>query len=98
MIVVSLSYKVPLDVVEFHIPAHLEWLDECYSRGLFVASGRKSPRTGGILLSTADLDEVRAAVERDPFNINGVAEFDIEEFVPNRVAEGYEALLPPEAD
>ncbi|MDP5226771.1 MULTISPECIES: YciI family protein [Arthrobacter] len=94
MIVVSLSYKVPLDVVEFHSPAHMEWVNDGYAKGLFVASGRKSPRTGGILLSTATLEEVQAAVERDPFNVNGVAAFDIEEFVPTRVAEGYEALLP----
>ena len=94
MIVVSLSYKVPLDVVEFHLPAHVEWLNAGYAQGLFIASGRKSPRTGGIILSASTPEEVKAAVERDPFNINGVADFDIEEFVPTKVAEGYEALLP----
>jgi len=93
MYVVSLTYKVPDDIVEFHLKGHMEWLRDAFDKGIFVAAGRKVPRTGGLLLSQADRKALDASLARDPFYVNGVAEFEVIEFAANRVAPGFENLL-----
>ncbi|MDQ0681030.1 uncharacterized protein YciI [Arthrobacter pascens] len=93
MYVVSLSYKVPEDIVDFHLEAHVDWLKRAFDDGVFVAAGRKVPRTGGLLLSRADRSTLDASLAKDPFYVNGVAEFEVLEFAANRVAPGFENLL-----
>ncbi|MDD1476300.1 YciI family protein [Arthrobacter sp. H16F315] len=93
MYVVSLTYKVPEEIVDFHLPAHVTWLQGAFDEGIFLVAGRKIPRTGALLLSTADRGALDASLARDPFYVNGVAEFDVEEFHASRVAPGYENLL-----
>ena len=93
MYVVSLTYKVPEEIVDFHLPAHVTWLQAAFDQGLFMVAGRKIPRTGALLLSNADRDALDASLAKDPFYITGVAEFDVEEFHASRVAPGYENLL-----
>jgi uncharacterized protein YciI len=93
MYVVSLTYKVPEEIVDFHLPAHVTWLQDAFDQGIFMVAGRKIPRTGALLLSNADRDALDASLAKDPFYVNGVAEFDVEEFLASRVAPGYENLL-----
>lgn len=94
MFVVSLTYKKPIEEVEPHLAAHICYLDECYAKGVFIASGRKVPRTGGVILAKA---ESRAALEailqQDPFYFEDVAEFEVIEFVPTKTAPGLESLI-----
>lgn len=94
MFVVSLTYKKPIAEVEPHLAAHICYLDECYANGIFIASGRKVPRTGGVILAKA---ESRAALEailqQDPFYLEDVAEFEVIEFIPTKTAPGLEALI-----
>ena len=99
MYVVSLTYRVPQEIVDFHNDAHIEWLQKAFDDGVFIAAGRKVPRTGGLLLSQADRDVLDASLARDPFYTNGVADFEVLEFHAGRVAPGYEILLdtPPPA-
>ncbi|WP_234418463.1 YciI family protein [Dongshaea marina] len=78
------------------LEAHVEYLEQQYWAGYFVASGRKVPRSGGMILARAESRSVLDAVlARDPFAVAGVAEYRVEEFVPGKVAEGFEALLEP---
>lgn len=94
MFVVSLTYKKPIAEVDPHLAAHICYLDECYAKGIFIASGRKVPRTGGVILAKA---ESRAALEailqQDPFYLEDVAEFEVIEFIPTKTASGLEALI-----
>ena len=94
MFVVSLTYKKPIAEVELHLAAHIAYLEQYYAAGTFVASGRKVPRTGGVILAKA---ESRAALEailqQDPFSIAEVADFEVIEFVPTKTALGLEQLL-----
>lgn len=94
MFVVSLTYKKPIAEVELHLAAHIAYLEQYYAAGTFVASGRKVPRTGGVILAKA---ESRAALEailqQDPFSIAEVADFEVIEFVPTKTAPGLEQLL-----
>ncbi|MFJ6078964.1 YciI family protein [Pseudarthrobacter sp. NPDC092419] len=93
MYVVSLSYRVPQDIVDFHNDAHIAWLQQAFDDGVFIAAGRKIPRTGGLLLSQADRGTLDAALAKDPFYVNGVADFEVMEFHAGRVAPGFENLL-----
>jgi uncharacterized protein YciI len=83
MFIISLTYKVPTSVVDEHLAAHVEFLKVQYAKGSFIASGRKVPRTGGIILSnTSSKEEVEKIIAQDPFYQNGVASYDIIEFIP----------------
>lgn len=93
MLIVSLTYKVPMDIVETHLEAHRAWLRDAVDRGLVVAAGRKNPRTGGILLSLADRRALEASIAEDPFSVHGVAEFEVTEADMTAAAPGFEALL-----
>ena len=97
MYVVSLTYRVPQEIVDFHNDAHIAWLQKAFDDGVFIAAGRKIPRTGGLLLSQAERETLDASLAQDPFYTNGVADFDVVEFHAGRVAPGYENLLdtPP---
>lgn len=93
MFVITLTYKVPTDEVDRHLPAHIEWLGRQYEAGLFLASGRRTPRVGGVILAAgAGRARIDAALSEDPFRLNGVADYEIVEFEPRTVAPGLEKL------
>lgn len=93
MFVVSLTYKVDLSEVDRLIPAHVIYLEACYANGVFIASGRKEPRTGGVILAQAkSLEILNKVLEKDPFYIAGIADYEVTEFIPSMVAEGFEQL------
>lgn len=93
MFIISLNYKCQIEEVDKHLEAHIAYLKQEYADGNFIASGRKVPRTGGIILSNVKTKNVlKMILERDPFYQADIAEYDIIEFVPGMVAEGFEIL------
>jgi len=94
MFIALLTYVRPLDEVDALIPAHVAFLDEHYASGLFVASGRKVPRTGGVILVAGqDRARVLAVIEQDPFKRAGVAEYELVEFCPTKMQAGFDAFI-----
>lgn len=86
MFIVILTYTAPLDEIDDNLGEHAAWLDENYAAGVFMASGRRNPRTGGVILATGvDRAALEETVDRDPFHARGLAKHDIVEFLPNRV-------------
>ncbi|WP_047238208.1 YciI family protein [Chromobacterium subtsugae] len=92
MYVVSLSYTAPLSDIDALLPAHVAWLNQAYADGLFLASGRKVPRSGGVILARGERAALEARLADDPFAKAGVARYDITEFVPSMTAAGLEGL------
>ncbi len=93
MFIVSLTYTKPLPMVDEHLAAHVAYLHEEYAQGSFVASGRKVPRTGGVILSMLKTRrELEAVLAKDPFAQAGLAEYEITEFVVSMVAPGFANL------
>jgi uncharacterized protein YciI len=86
MFIISLTYTVPIAVVDQHLDAHVAWLNQGLAEGWLLMAGRKEPRVGGILIARGDRDLVARKAASDPFVINGVATFEITEFVPSRAA------------
>ena len=74
MFIVNLTYIKPLDAVEKYLEKHINFLNQYYTKGLFIASGRKNPRTGGIILVRAKNKEaVQEIITHDPFYQNKIA-------------------------
>lgn len=83
MFIISLTYIKPLEEVEALLEDHVDYLKEQYSLGNFLASGRKVPRTGGIILARgASREEIETIIALDPFYRHHVAEYEITEFSP----------------
>jgi uncharacterized protein YciI len=94
MFIFSLTYVKPLSEVERLLPAHFQFLDEYYKKHLFMCSGRKIPRTGGVILcNCADMVEAKAIMEKDPFYKEGIAQYDIIEFVPSKSSEAFQVAM-----
>jgi uncharacterized protein YciI len=84
MFIISLTYTAPLEQIDAHLAAHRAFLAEQYARGVFLMSGRKVPREGGIIIAQGiSRDEVETLIRQDPFHQAGVARYDIVEFAPN---------------
>ncbi|MBB5391222.1 MULTISPECIES: YciI family protein [unclassified Herbaspirillum] len=93
MFIISITYTKPASEIDSLLTAHKKFLNQQYADGVFLMSGRKVPRTGGIILADAsDRAEMEAIIELDPFYIAGVAEYEIIEFVPSMTAEALEAF------
>ncbi|MFF4343460.1 YciI family protein [Kitasatospora sp. NPDC001540] len=87
MFILELTYTAPLERVDALLPAHIAWLEQHYAAGTFLASGRKVPRDGGIILAVApDRPTVEALAATDPFVPAGVADYRITEFLATTVA------------
>lgn len=84
MYVIMLHYKVGLDVMDRHRPAHLEWLKKGYAEGMLLASGRQNPPTGGCIIARAmPREKLDAYLAEDPFMTAGLADYQVTEFNPN---------------
>jgi uncharacterized protein YciI len=85
MFILSLTYLTDTEKVDQFLAAHNDFLQKFYDNGVFICSGPKIPRDGGIILCRAkSLQEVRGLIEEDPFKTNGIAQYEITEF---RVAD-----------
>ncbi|MFF4553042.1 YciI family protein [Streptomyces sp. NPDC001422] len=96
MFVLELTYTAPLEAVDAVLEAHVAWLDQQYAAGSFLASGRKNPRDGGVILAVAEdrarIEEINAG---DPFVIAGVCAYRVTEFVATKTAPGLERYREP---
>lgn len=94
MFIISLTYKVAIENVERHIPEHNSFLQKYYDSGSFITSGRKEPRTGGIIICNAlSRNEVEQIITEDPFHTHQVADYDITEFIPTKYNKNFKTFI-----
>jgi uncharacterized protein YciI len=92
MFVLELTYTAPVERVDALLEAHIEWLDAQYAAGVFIASGRKNPRDGGVVLAAGvDRAEIEKIAAADPFSVEGVCAYRITEFYATKTSA---ALAP----
>ena len=83
MYIAIITYKKPLSEVDRFLQAQREYLAKHYVAVDFIYSGSQSPRVGGVIMIKAEnRTVVDAIVAQAPFNINGIAEYQIVEFTP----------------
>lgn len=94
MFVILLHYVKPLDAVDQQMKAHMIYLRECYKAKVFITSGRRVPRTGGVILArAASKAELTQIVEKDPFVSSGVATYEIIEFNASQHDPGFASFV-----
>ncbi|MEU3885451.1 YciI family protein [Streptomyces sp. NPDC029041] len=92
MFVLELTYTAPLEAVDAVLEEHVDWLDEQYRQGVFLASGRKNPRDGGVIIAVAgDRARIEAIAAEDPFVTAGVCAYRVTEFAATKTAPALEA-------
>ncbi|SFB74401.1 Uncharacterized conserved protein YciI, contains a putative active-site phosphohistidine [Flexibacter flexilis DSM 6793] len=93
MFLISLTYKKDLQELDAHLPAHSAFLDKYYQAGKLIVSGRKVPRTGGIILAhQLTRTELEQILTEDPFYTNGLADYEITEFTPTKHAPEFKVF------
>jgi uncharacterized protein YciI len=93
MFVLLLTYIKPLPEVDALMREHMAWLDEQYAAGRFLVSGRRIPRTGGVILARGDdRAEIEALAASDPFVSGGVATCEVVQFRASQTAPGFDRL------
>lgn len=94
MFIVLLTYTKPLEAVDALVPAHREFLQCMYQAGTFLLSGRKEPRDGGVILANAEsVQALQLALAQDPFQIHGVASYQVIQFTPTMAAPALQSLV-----
>lgn len=92
--VVVLTYVKPLEEVDSHIPEHVEWLKKGYLDGVFLASGRRVPRNGGVILAKCDcIEALEERLSQDPFQKLNLAKAEIIPFEASMKAQFLENIL-----
>lgn len=93
MFIVNLEYKKDLKEVEKYLEEHRAYLDKNYANGNFIASGRKNPRTGGIILVKGNIEkDIWDIVKEDPFYREEIVEISIIEFEASKTCEALKGL------
>jgi uncharacterized protein YciI len=83
MFVVDLHYVASADRVEAAFSGHIDFVKANFATGMFIASGGKVSKTGGVIIAVAEnIGKLEAILHEDPYQKLGLAEFRITEFVP----------------
>lgn len=94
MFIIKSSYKAPLEEIDKYLQAHREYLEYYYKQGLLLASGPLNPRTGGIIIVMAkDRARVNEILEKDPFIMAELIDYEIFEFTPVKHNEALKELI-----
>ena len=94
MFIINLNYIVPLEQLDQHMTPHVKFLQKYYKLNTFIASGRKVPRTGGIILAMAkSKEEVEKIMAEDPFCVHHLAEFTVTEFLTSQTHPKFKHFL-----
>ena len=94
MFIFNLTYIKSIMEVEKMLPAHISYLEENYNAKKFICSGRKNPRTGGIIFcNCAPKQEAEQIMKQDPFFKENIAQYEIIEFEPSKYSEEFELIM-----
>jgi len=94
MFIIDIHYTAPLEEVDKHIEGHVAYLKKYIDNNTFLVTGRKTPRTGGILIANAvSREEVEKIITEDTFYQHKVAEMTITEFTHSRHSAVLDELL-----
>lgn len=94
MFVVVLEYLKPLQEVDALLAAHVRFLEEQYSEKKFICSGRRNPRSGGVIIANVtDRNELDGILAQDPFYQEKAAKYEIIEFTPTKMDERFACFV-----
>ena len=83
--IIDLEYQAPIEEIEKHLDAHMDYIYAGRDKGYFISWGPKVPRTGGLIIAQAETrEEIEAFASTDPFVTEGVSKMTVTEFVARR--------------
>jgi uncharacterized protein YciI len=92
LFVLDLAYTADLAEIDRLMTAHRDYLADHYAAGTFLVSGRKEPRTGGVILARGERARIEEVVAQDPFTLAGAVRYTVTEFVPTTTGPELAAL------
>jgi uncharacterized protein YciI len=94
MFLVLVTYKKSLEEVDYFLEGHVEFLDKYYEQKKFIFSGRRNPRTGGVIVANVKTEqEIQAIIQEDPFHYQDIADYEIIEFFPTKFDDGFKVFI-----
>ena len=93
MLIVDLTYKTSLDLVNENVQAHRDFLDKYYKEKVFLVSGPKIPKEGGVIVANVEKSKMEEIIKQDPFYTQGIADYKITCFDPVKRLELLEEVL-----
>ena len=91
--IIILTYIKPTEVINELRLLHREFLDIGYKQNLFIASGPNSNKTGGVILACGELSEIKALLQKDPFQSQKAAEYVYHSFDPVKHAQAFKHFI-----
>jgi uncharacterized protein YciI len=68
-----------------HLTDHVDFLNKAYEKNIFLLSGRKNPRVGGVIWAQANYEEeILQFLKEDPFYKNDFANYKVTEIIPTK--------------
>ncbi|MBU2960630.1 hypothetical protein KO516_07335 [Citreicella sp. C3M06] len=92
LFVIDIDYTAPFEEVQKVLAPHMDYVRACYASGVFLMSGPKEPRTGGIVIAQGTRAQIDGIIAGDPFTTAGVVATTITEFSASNMAEALKAL------
>ncbi|RAI98722.1 uncharacterized protein YciI [Chitinophaga skermanii] len=94
MYLILLQYIRPVAAIDHYMAGHQAFLEKYYQEGTFILSGRRKPRTGGLILCKAkSRREVEQILAEDPFDKLQLVLYEIIEFEPTVYASELEQYM-----
>ena len=93
MLIVDLVYKKDLEAVNANVVAHRNFLDKYYKEKVFIMSGPKVPKEGGVIVANLEKAQMEEIIKHDPFYKEGIADYKITCFDPVKRLELIEELI-----
>ncbi|MCW5590165.1 MAG: GTP cyclohydrolase [Legionellales bacterium] len=87
MVVIELTYKKPLSEADRYLSEHRNFLQKYYDEHIFLLSGVKKPRDGGIIIANTDKAQALTIIKADPFYQFEIADYTVTEFIPSRTCD-----------
>jgi len=87
LFLITIEYKVELARVEPYFEPHIAFVKRYVESGNFLLTGKKIPRTGGVILAKVESrEELMMLLKEDPFMKFDLAEFEITEIQLSQVS------------
>lgn len=88
MFILAPTCAKPQEETDRLMKPHMAWVEQGYDAGLFLASGRKAPRIGGVIPAKSGRSAIEAFVTADPITVHGVADDRNTEAAVMQTADG----------
>ena len=94
MLIAISKYTKPLEEVDSHRTAHIDYIKNLIAANKILAAGRQTPAIGAVIIANnISLDEFKNILKEDPYCKVDVAEYNIIEFNPALCNESFRAVI-----